>query len=64
MLLRHGRSYRRRLLPAPLTMIPPADLVRCACQNCGSHVQAIVLTQTISGVCRTCGSCDITSLAH
>jgi hypothetical protein len=45
-------------------MIPPADLVRCACQNCGSHVQAIVLTQTISGVCRTCGSCDITSLAH
>jgi hypothetical protein len=44
--------------------IPPTDLVRCACQNCGSHVQAIVLIQTISGVCRTCGSCDITLLVH
>ena len=38
------------------------DLIRCACQGCGSHVHAIVLKQTISGLCTTCGGCDIALL--
>lgn len=39
-----------------------AALVRCACQGCGSHVHAVVLKQTISGLCSTCGGCDIARL--
>lgn len=39
-----------------------AGLTRCACQDCGSHVHAVVLRQTISGLCPTCGGCDIARL--
>jgi hypothetical protein len=42
--------------------IARSDLTRCRCQGCGSHVHAVVLKQTISGLCTTCGSCDIARL--
>jgi Zn finger protein HypA/HybF involved in hydrogenase expression len=56
---------RRRLLEArraQRALLAP-DLVRCACRNCGSHVQAVVLKQTVSGQCTTCGSYDIVLLS-
>ncbi len=39
-----------------------SGFVRCACRGCGSHVHALVLKQTISGLCSTCGGCDIVRL--
>ena len=47
---------------APASHSHPPGLVRCECRGCGSHVHAIVLKQTISGRCSTCGSWEIVSL--
>ena len=51
--------------PKPLSVdrrVAPSGLIRCACRRCGSHVHAVVLKQTISGSCSTCGSYDIALL--
>lgn len=53
--------YQRRRILAPRELVP-ADLVRCVCRNCGSHVHAFALRQTVSGLCGTCASCDIVLL--
>jgi len=55
------RANRRHALQ-PVGAPFRADVARCVCQVCGSHVQAVVLKQTVSGLCGTCGSCDIAPL--
>ena len=61
------RIERRLTLEAarprrPAGNSPPTDLVRCTCRFCGCHVYAVVLKQTISGLCGNCGGCDIAPL--
>jgi hypothetical protein len=57
-----AHAHRSPLGAGVWGQIARAHLTRCRCRGCGSHVHAVVLKQTISGLCTTCGGCDITRL--